>query len=84
MIVSKELKSDILLGSDCMTTHRLSEAPFSDNLWYITLGFIDSPLTQVKAIITDKNSQEGRILCPGSPLGTLEFLEKKGSWVSRN
>ena len=145
MVVSKELKSDILLGSDCMTTHRLSVAPFSDNLWYITLGFIDSPLTRVKAIITDKNrytlvnkielifepneireiklpiispgqdkigivqsykllespfkivedpmyiesqsahitaaiqnnSQEGRILCRGFPLGTLEFLEKK-------
>ena len=55
MVVSKELKSDILLGSDCMTTHCLSVAPFSDNLWYITLGFIDSPLTRVKAIITDKN-----------------------------
>ena len=73
----REIKLPIISpGQDkigIVQSYKLLESPFKiveDPM------YIESQSAHITAAIQN-NSQEGRILCRGFPLGTLEFLEKK-------
>ena len=51
------LRNDLLIGSDCMNNHNLSVAPFSNDQWCVTLGYVDAPLTRVKALVCNRVGQ---------------------------